>query len=573
MYFDYTVTIPSDSTKLVFKKHANGTTYVNYEYDRVYKPDKKYTIAKRTTIGKVDPDHPDRMYPNPNFLKYFPDYEQPEVPDEVSRSHCLRIGAYIVIKKIMEEYDLGELLCNYFEEDDWRLVLDFAAYSIICENNANQYYPEYAFNHPLLTVDMKQYSDSKLSTFMNEITDDQRIGFINEWNKARDHSQKIYVSYDSTNKNCEAGDVELAEFGHAKDDTGDPIINYAVAYDTDNRVPLFYEDYPGSIVDTSQLQHTLEKFVGYGYQYIGIILDRGYFSKANIRYMDKKQYDFIIMVKGKKKLVRSLILQEKGTFEETRSCCIREYKTYGKTVTAKLYEEDEKERYFHLYYDPEKNSKEREQLEHTIDRYKKQLKKMVGRADVVLPKTMLEYFEPIYANDGVFLGAREREDVIEQELKLCGYFAIVSSANITAAEALIKYKGRDASEKLFKGDKSFLGNRAMRMHSLESEEAKIFIEFIALIVRNKIYTCLKDEKVEIDHDYNYMSVPAAIKELEKIEMIKLTDGKYRLNYAVTKTQKVILGAFDLDAGNVKKEAEKLSKLLYKLDQAGVSAAE
>ena len=93
---------------------------------------------------------------------------------------------------------------------------------------------------------------------------------------------KKYISYDSTNKNCQAGVIELVEFGHPKDDTGLPVFNYSVAYDTDNKEPLFYEQYPGSVVDVSQLQFMLEKAKGYGYKRIGFILDRGYFCKENI---------------------------------------------------------------------------------------------------------------------------------------------------------------------------------------------------------------------------------------------------------------------------------------------------
>ena len=66
---------------------------------------------------------------------------------------------------------------------------------------------------------------------------------------------------------------------------------------------------------------------------------------------------------------------------------------------------------------------------------------------------------------------------------------------MTAAEAIDLYKSRDASEKLFRGDKSYLGNRSLRVHSTESAEAKIFIELVALIIRNRIYTLLKDAAV------------------------------------------------------------------------------
>ena len=79
-----------------------------------------------------------------------------------------------------------------------------------------------------------------------------QIGFLDDWNKRRDHKQRIYISYDSSNKNCNAGDIELIEYGKAKDDKGIPIFNLALAFDKTNRVPLFYEEYPGSITDVSQ---------------------------------------------------------------------------------------------------------------------------------------------------------------------------------------------------------------------------------------------------------------------------------------------------------------------------------
>ena len=43
------------------------------------------------------------------------------------------------------------------------MILDFATYSIVTEGNVAQYYPDYAYNHPLFTPDMKIYSDSTIS--------------------------------------------------------------------------------------------------------------------------------------------------------------------------------------------------------------------------------------------------------------------------------------------------------------------------------------------------------------------------------------------------------------------------
>ena len=60
---------------------------------------------------------------------------------------------------------------------------------------------------------------------------------------------------------------------------------------------------------------------------------------------------------------------------------------------------------------------------------------------------------------------------------------------------------------------------------------------------------------------NYLTVSAAIRELEKIEMTRQLDKVYRLDHAVTKTQKVILSAFGMDWNHVKYRAENISKIL------------
>ena len=91
---------------------------------------------------------------------------------------------------------------------------------------------------------------------------------------------------------------------------------------------------------------------------------------------------------------------------------------------------------------------------------------------------------------------------------------------------------------------------------------------MALIVRNRIYTKLKEELNRIDENPNYMTVPAALRELEKIEMIRGHDRIYRLDHAVTKNQKTILNAFDMDAAYVKRRAERISEQLRIADNIG-----
>ena len=66
--------------------------------------------SRRSTIGKRSEEDRTKMQPNENYLKFFPDEEIPETMDRTRRSSCLRIGSWLVIRKIIEEYKLTDIL-------------------------------------------------------------------------------------------------------------------------------------------------------------------------------------------------------------------------------------------------------------------------------------------------------------------------------------------------------------------------------------------------------------------------------------------------------------------------------
>lgn len=560
MYLDYLVDIPEVKGKITFRRKGSAC-YVYYECDRTYDPSKKYTIVKRVTIGKVSADDESKMRPNENFKKYFPEVEAPEERTDAGRSSCLRAGAYMVIDKVIRDMELDKKLEETFGEKPAGMLLDFAAYSIITEGNAAQYYPDYAYNHPLFTPKMKIYSDSTISDLFRTMKENQRQQFLDLWNEERNKRERIYISYDSTNKNCEAGNISMVEFGATKVDTGQPIFNYAVGYDLNNSEPLMYEKYPGSINDVSQLQFMVEKIKGYGYKNIGVILDRGYFSKENLRFMDNNGFSFIIMVKGCKEFIREQIRKQKGTFESDWGNQIAEFGVYGKTTHAFVYGSDTKKRYVHIYYSASKAAGERARLEESIQEMQSYMARFQDSEHEFGP-SFHKYFHLHYNKDtGHFVYGEPNLKVIRDELDLCGYFAIISSEKMDAKKAIGLYKNRDASEKVFRADKSYLGNSCLRVASEEAASNKIFVGFIALVIRCKLYTALKVRVKEIAKKPNYLTVPAAIRELEKIEMTRQLDKVYRLDHAVTKTQKVILSAFGISAEQVKYRADNISETL------------
>ena len=69
---DFLVKIP-ESVSGITRKKIKGVTYVYYVYDRQYNAEKKYSEPKTTSIGKCDDSQSGMMYPNANYLKYFPE--------------------------------------------------------------------------------------------------------------------------------------------------------------------------------------------------------------------------------------------------------------------------------------------------------------------------------------------------------------------------------------------------------------------------------------------------------------------------------------------------------------------
>ena len=109
MDLNTTVKIPEQKGKIITKKKGCAT-YILYQYGSNYKQDKKYAVPLRAIIGKVSPDDPTMMYPNEQFQIYFPDAEIPDELPYAYRSCCLKIGSCVIIRKVMDEYDLRTML-------------------------------------------------------------------------------------------------------------------------------------------------------------------------------------------------------------------------------------------------------------------------------------------------------------------------------------------------------------------------------------------------------------------------------------------------------------------------------
>ena len=389
----------------------------------------------------------------------------------------------------------------------------------------------------------------------------------------KDGVDSVWICIDGSNDECESTGVEIAEKGHNKTGKNKKIVSFTYAVTQDGK-PVTYDLYPGGLVDSIGMKKVIDFLKECEINIEGVILDRGHCTSRALRYLSEQKIRYIIMVKGCKDLVSQAIVENRGTFEDEWEKAIPYHDVSGTTVKRPIFKKDVEERCFHLYYSDFRKAKERTKLNHQIQEQKEFLEGLKG-TETEIDKSFSPYFDLIYyEKEGkkILQVVREREDVISDAIKLCGYFCIITSSEMTAAEALELYKSRDDSEKLFRGDKSYLGARSERVYSGESIDTKIFIEFVATIIRNRIYTKLKDEAGRMDHRPNYMTVPAAISELEKIEMLKGADNAYVLDHAVTAKQKNILKAFGMTAANIQAQVNDLSSDLIRIEIEEFEAA-
>lgn len=525
--------VPRPERTVIVKN--NGAQYVYLTQCVKYSSELKASRPQRISIGKLNEEG--LLIPNKNYIEIFGEDIEVEIPSQ--RSDCISFGPQLVVDKIAHKYGLYDLLQNIFE-DEADKILDVATYMVMSENNVMQYFNDYGYSHTLFSVN--DFSDSTISNLFKKIRVKDIDLFQKSWSQMVS-KEKVYIAYDSTNMNTVAGQIELAEFGHAKDDPDLPQINVSLGYNQTEQVPMFYELYPGSIIDNTECGKMVERAIRLGCTNIGFILDRGYFSKKNIDYFEENGFDYMIMTKGNASFIKEAILEYGSVLKNGYSYYMKDHQLYGMTVKKDLFKQG-KEQYIHLYYNGIKAEQEKITINERFYRMDEALKlkkdkKIKRKEDVAAYE---KYYKIRFDDNGYFLNYNRKDEVIKNLIKTTGYFAIITSEEMDATEALERYRDRDAVEKIFRMEKSYLGNDVFRVHSDESLEGKMFVSFIGLMIRNEIYRSLKGLYKKNRKEY---TVPQVIREYERMTLTKLSDDKYHIRYNLTKKQKTVLEALGI----------------------------
>ena len=157
-------------------------------------------------------------------------------------------------------------------------------------------------------------NSSNLSKVMESVGNmNQNHGFLKEILKYTGDSGGMY--YDLTSFSSHSRNIEFLEYGYSRSDPDFPQVNISLIEDRKTGLPIFYDIYPGSVVDVSTVKNTVEILKSARVKNITFIMDRGMFSTENIEYLILEHIDFIMPATYSLRAVKKIAPQARRKIE------------------------------------------------------------------------------------------------------------------------------------------------------------------------------------------------------------------------------------------------------------------
>jgi transposase len=505
--------------RITYNKAKNGVIYVYYT-TRAYRNKKGKPTNDKVAIGKKD-IATGKLIPNTRYYEIFKNIE-PIDPIKTELKSIKNYGTTATLMNISKQTGLLDILKKYFPSE-WNKILASAFY-VLCQGNVMMYIEDW-FDETNVNFSEKM-DDSDCSKLFESITEEDRSRFFAEWIKYR--SEKEYIAYDVSSISTYSDNIDIAEWGYNRDGESLPQINLGMFYGVSSRMPVYYDLYNGSIPDKVYLEFIMTKAKYFGINNVCFVIDRGFITEDNFLYMHNNRFLFVTALPKQRLDALKLIDENKSSIRKIGNW-ISEYKVYGVSVSVKMYGLNFNA---HIYYDPEKQIFDEKELYSRIEKLQEELEKMSHTKRAT--KKYSDYFV-IGEDSKNILTFELNADKVDQSLGRSGLFILLTNKlELKSNEVLKIYRDRDVIEKNFEQFKNRLDFKRMRTHWKKTTEGKMFVGFIALILRSYMLGVIKN-----DPQTKHLTLEKVLLELRKIRLVTLNDQNTILT-PLTKLQKTIL---------------------------------
>jgi transposase len=517
------------------KQTINGTEYV-YEYVSIWNAAKKRSEQKRNYIGK---NSNGIFVPNKKYkLQQQLHMAKTEVkPGPVPITECKRLfyGSTYLLDAIGKKIGITEDLKKCFPES-YQEILSLVYFLVLEEHT-----PIYRFHKWAVTHDHPFHFDipsQRSSELFGRLTEEQKMKFFALQSKRR--SEHEYLAYDTTSISSYSQSLKQAQYGKNKEHDFLPQINLALLYGESSKLPVYYRKLAGNITDVKTIENLIKDVDFLNMEKLSLVMDRGFYSEANINELFRKHHKFLIGTRTSLKLVRKKLDEVRDTFvsrpnynSETQ-LYIKSFRMEwnymenqprtGKVIT------DKRRIYIHYYYNDQHATDDKKRFNHLLDTLEAEL--FSGKRNPEHEKLYRKYYD---IKETSIRGVKlvPKQDAIDTAEKDYGYFALMSNGIKSSVEALKIYRTKDLIEKAFGNLKERLNMRRMSVASEENLEGKLFIQFVALIYLSYIKKAMDDNKL-----FKTYTMQELLDELDIIEIYQQPGRQHHLGEITNKQKKL-----------------------------------
>ena len=508
--------------------HLNKKTGVTYVYESVsfWDKEKKQSRNKQVCIGKLDPIT-NKFIPSKRLTPALAAIRDPEVT-----AFAEIVGPSTILDAITERLGLRSLLRSCFPEEHLQILM--MAYYLVAQGGPLSGCKAWCKSHaPSIEASI---SSQRISEVLRSISLDRKQTFLNKW--MHKIFENDYLCYDITSISSYSELNEYIKYGHNRDKEQLPQLNLAILFGQRGRLPVYFQQIPGSITDVTTLHNLLKTFKALEMKAIHCVMDKGFYSKSNVDELFAARDKFIVAVPLSNKWVQHAIDEIYEAIYGPEG--YRKIDNEILYVHSQIYPwgKDNHRCYLHLYYNAHMRADAVDRFTEELLGYKEELEsgKMVSEHQ----EAYNEFFRmKITPKRGLKVSYNNK--AVSQHIKrYLGFQPLLTNSIKDPVECLQIYRNKDIVEKCFSDLKNQLDMKRLRMHSSTTVEGKLFVQFIALIY----ISALRKEMRKSDLIQRY-TVRELLQEMETLTKVKYS-GKYgHIFTEVTKSQREILEALSI----------------------------
>jgi transposase len=446
----------------------------------------------------------------------------------------------LLFNVIAKRLGLTELLKKHYP-NNYREILALAYYEIM-EGAVLYLFPYWLDEHYLPRV-KKLYSPT-ISTLCDELgrSQEKRHLFNKEWINRLKPIKGIY--YDITSISSYSTNIDFIEWGYNRDQESLPQLNMGVVFSQTHELPIYYQIYPGSIVDVTTLKNCIAYLNAFHLKNILVVLDRGFFSKTNIAELNKEAnaITFIQPLPFRLKSVKALIRKNKKHLKGA-PCAFK----YNQEVLYYLREKlvvDDISFDTHMYFNEKAEVDQRHQLLlRLLDIEQKFENKKFETLKAYLRyknENISEKYRPYFKWNKKTLFIEKNNKKLRSALMSMGFFLLMTNEQLLEKSVVLEYyRRKDSIEKIFDTVKNEMDGDRLRAHDNYINDGRLFINFLSLIIHTEIANIMRKKKL-----FEKYSLKELCLELKKIKITTI-ENQDPIVSELTKKHKTILEHFEI----------------------------